>query len=96
MEGGKTSHIGTDCPAGKERPSAAPGILKGESAAAPQRRVSASSMCVRMADPELRSDFSQILVCIFIFIKMNLQTIDLRFHVANGFAELIEPLLAQE
>jgi len=67
MEGGETSHMRRNGSEEEERPSATPGILTGESTAAPRRRGSASSMYVRTTGPKLRSDFSQAFVCIFIF-----------------------------
>jgi len=67
MEAEETSHMRRNGSEEEERPSATPGILTGESTAAPRRRVSASFLYVRTTGPELRSDFSQAFVCIFIF-----------------------------
>ena len=68
MEGGETSHMRRDGPCGGRAPvRGSRGPSSRESPAAPRRRGSASSMYVRITGPELRSDFSQALVCIFIF-----------------------------
>jgi len=67
MEGEGTSHMRRNDLAGKGCPSATPRTLIEESPTAPRRHGSASLMYVRTMNPELRSDFSQALVCVFIF-----------------------------